>query len=626
MSKKKVLFLTDFALAKTGFARGAKALLSYLYKKDKYELVHFCVGMQEDSPDLKKTPWKSIGTIPRSPDKQAEINRDPKLSKIAHYGAYYLDEVIQKEKPDVFIGAQDIWGLDFAVNKHWFDKITSVVWTTLDSLPLLSTAVELAPEIKNYWMWSNFATKEMHRLGHKHVKTVHGIIDTHNFKKLSPEKRLELRKQNNIPEDCYVIGYVFRNQLRKSAPNLIEGFKKFRDKNPNIKNSKLLLHTSFQEGWDIRALADEYKVDWNDILTTHICSKCNKYEVKTFARPNDKCRFCLEPNSVNTTGVGLGVSEPELNEIYNLMDVYCHPFTSGGQEIPIQEAKLAELITLVTNYSCGEEMCEISANSLSLDWSEYREFGTQFIKATTNPNHIASRLQEVYQMDVKEKERMGKAARNWALQNFSVESMGKKIEEFIDSSPTVDKNAYPQTEKMDPNAEVPPNKNAQEWVKSLYKNILKTKVTSKDEGLLYWLGELSKGASPASIEDYFRGVAKTDNLKIEDISLEEKLKSFPNKKRILYVMPDSELDLYISSSLFSSIKELYSEHDLYVACQESGSLMLFGNPHVDHVLKYNESFNFPKKLKDKDGKDLFEVVYTPHLNKNNFDQIVKTNC
>ena len=39
------------------------------------------------------------------------------------------------------------------------------------------------------------------------------------------------------------------------------------------------------------------------------------------------------------------------------MDVYCHPFTSGGMEIPIFEAKLTELVTLVTNYSCGEDSC-----------------------------------------------------------------------------------------------------------------------------------------------------------------------------------------------------------------------------------------------------------------------------
>ncbi len=625
MSKKKVLILTDFSLTKTGFARSAKALLSYLYKKNKYDLVHLCVGMNEASPDLEKTPWKSIGTLPSSPEKCNEINRDPKLSKIAHYGAYNLDEIIESEKPDVFIGAQDIWGLDFAVSKHWFDKISSVVWTTLDSLPLLPTAVELAPEIKNYWMWSSFATKEMHRLGHKHVKTVHGIIDTHNFKKLSSDKRRELREQNNIPEDCYVIGYVFRNQLRKSVPNLIEGFKKFRNKNPHIKNTKLLLHTSFQEGWDIRALADEHEVDWNDIITTHICSKCNKYEVKTFVKPNDKCRFCLQPNTVNTTGVSLGVSEMELNEVYNLMDVYCHPFTSGGQEIPIQEAKLAELITLVTDYSCGQEMCESAANSFNLKWSEYREFGTQFIKATTDPNHIADRLKEVYEMNKVKKEKMGKAARNWALQNFSVETIGKQIENFIESSPLVDKSNYPKTEKKDPNAEVPASNQAQQWIKNLYKNILKTKVTSKDEGLLYWLGELSKGVPPASIENYFRGVAKSDNLKSKDISLEEKLKPFKNKKRILYVMPEGELDIYVSSSLFASIKELYPDHDLFVACREVGALMLFGNPHIKEVLNYNDSFNYPQKLKDENNKDLFSVVYTPHLNKNNFDQIVKTN-
>jgi glycosyltransferase involved in cell wall biosynthesis len=357
VAKKKVLLLTDFSLVKTGFARSAKALLSYLYKTGKYDLVHLCVGMNEAAPDLKKTPWKSIGTMPNSPDKINEINRDPKLKTTAHYGSFILDEIIEQEKPDIFIGAQDIWGLDFAVSKHWFDKINSAIWTTLDSLPLLPTAVELAPEIKNFWMWSSFATDEMHRLGHKHVKTVHGIIDTHNFKKLPDSERKSLRQKNNIPEDCFVIGYVFRNQLRKSAPNLIEGFKIFRENNPHIKNCKLLLHTSFAEGWDLKALADEYKVDWNDILTTVVCSKCGKYEIKSFIKPNDKCRFCLTPNSVNTTGVGQGVSELELNEVYNLMDVYCHPFTSGGQEIPIQEAKLTELITLVTDYSCGEEMC-----------------------------------------------------------------------------------------------------------------------------------------------------------------------------------------------------------------------------------------------------------------------------
>lgn len=623
VAKKKVLLLTDFSLVKTGFGRSAKALLSYLYKTGKYDLVHLCVGMNESSSDLHKTPWKSIGTLPNSPDKIAAINRDPKLKATAHYGSFILDEVIENEKPDIFIGAQDIWGLDFAISKHWFEKINSAIWTTLDSLPLLPTAVELAPEIKNYWMWSSFATNEMHRLGHKHVKTVHGIIDTSNFKKLSDDERKILRQKNNIPEDCYVIGYVFRNQLRKSVPNLIEGFKIFREKNPHIKNSKLLLHTSFAEGWDLKALASEHNVDWNDILTTVICSNCGKYEIKSYLRPNDKCRFCLSPNSVNTTGVAKGVSELELNEVYNLMDVYCHPFTSGGQEIPIQEAKLSELITLVTDYSCGEEMCQPAANSLSLKWSEYREFGTQFIKASTAPKHIAERLKEVYELSDSEKKKMGKAARAWTLENFSVQAVGSKIEKFLDSCKIVDKENYPKQEKLDPDAEIPPCKDATEWIKSLYKNILKTKVTSKDEGLIHWLSKLSEGVPQKQIEIYFRDVASSSNSKALKKSLLEELSS--NEKRILYLMPEGEVDMFVSTGLFASIKEIYPDHNLYVACNNNLKNIIFGDENVHKVLEFNDELNTAANLKDENGEDFFEVIYTPSLNKNNFKQISKTN-
>ena len=58
-------------------------------------------------------------------------------------------------------------------------------------------------------------------MGHKHVKTVHGCIESEYFFRLDDEKRLELRKQNNIEEDAFVIGFVFRNQLRKSVPQPI---------------------------------------------------------------------------------------------------------------------------------------------------------------------------------------------------------------------------------------------------------------------------------------------------------------------------------------------------------------------------------------------------------------------
>jgi len=165
----------------------------------------------------------------------------------------------------------------------------------------------------------------------------------------------------------------------------------FLTNNPKSK-AKLLLHTSWNEGWDILKLIKEKEIDQRNILTTYVCSNCNCYHIKPFSTHVIHCDSCRTQNACETTNVKNGVTEEQLNEIYNLMDVYCHPFTSGGQEIPVQEAKLTELITLVTNYSCGEDSCTKESGGLPLEWAEYREPGTQFIKASTLPNSIHSQL------------------------------------------------------------------------------------------------------------------------------------------------------------------------------------------------------------------------------------------
>ena len=135
--KKKVLFQSDSALAKTGFGRNAKALLSYLYKTGKYDIVSYCCGSAYSAAPLQRTPWKSIGTLPDDQNQLAQLNQDPGQARMASYGAHLIDKVVKEEKPDVYIAVQDIWGVEFAVDMPWFDKISSVIWTPLDSLLIL---------------------------------------------------------------------------------------------------------------------------------------------------------------------------------------------------------------------------------------------------------------------------------------------------------------------------------------------------------------------------------------------------------------------------------------------------------------------------------------------------------
>ena len=49
---KKVFIMTDFPLAKTGFGRNCKAIMEYLYKTGKYDLVNLAVGTVDGNFDI----------------------------------------------------------------------------------------------------------------------------------------------------------------------------------------------------------------------------------------------------------------------------------------------------------------------------------------------------------------------------------------------------------------------------------------------------------------------------------------------------------------------------------------------------------------------------------------------
>ena len=601
MKKKKVLFQTDFSIVKTGFGRNAKAVLSYLYKTGKYDLVNYCCGISENHPHLSRTPWKSVGCMPSDENKLKKINEDPKLKHITPYGAFNLDKVIDEERPDVYITAQDIWGVDFALQKKWFNQINSVIWTTLDSLPILPSAIDAAKKCQNFWVWSSFAEKEMRKMGIKNVRTVHGAVDEKFFFNIGEEKKKKIRSANDIDQEDFIVGFVFRNQLRKSVPNLIKGFKHFKEK---YKKTKLLLHTSYDEGWDIPTLVKENRLNPESVLVTHVCEDCLNYSVKCYKKNTSDCTICGAKDKCKTVAVDKGVSEESLNEIYNLMDVYCHPFTSGGQEVPIQEAKLAELITLVTNYSCGVEMCEPEAESLPLNWDEYREIGTQFKKANTCHNSIYEQLKKVYLMSKEEREEKGKKARKWTLENYSIQKIGRFIEDFIDDCDSIPIDQYPKPEKKDPTANVKFDTNALVWVKSLYSNILKINVDNNDEGLQHWLKRLKDGLAPAFVEEYFREVALKELL--EEEGVEGIIDLSENPRRILFISPQSISDCLLLTSLFESAKAMYPEHDIFVSCHKSFSEIFTPNPYVTEVLpQLSNDPNHIKKLE----KESFDVVF-----------------
>ena len=122
-----------------------------------------------------------------------------------------------------------------------------------------------------------------------------------------------------------------------------------------------------------------------------------------------------------------------------------------------------------------------------------------------------------------------------------------------------------------------------------------------------------KIAARKEIEDYFRSVARNDNQRIKKRAFDDLLDKDDKGKRILFVMPDSIGDVFLSTALFRSIKETYPEYNLYVATREPNIPVLNGNPHVFRVLSFIDQMNSQLWLEGHgDHEGYFEIAFLPY--------------
>jgi glycosyltransferase involved in cell wall biosynthesis len=543
----KVILLSNHSRMVTGFGKNMKNILMRLHQDPRFEVIEAANGTYFGS-DLK-TPWKSYGTMPRDPSVLAKIQADPAREQAASYGLYCIDEIIEKEKPDVFLGIEDIWAFREFEKKPWWNSIPKIIWTTIDSVPLLPECKTLYDNVDKFLVWASFAEEEMKKLGCENVETLHGAIDLSNFKPLS--NRAEIRAKHGITDE-FVIGFVFKNQLRKSVPNLLEGFRLFKERS-GIK-AKLLLHTDWSEtqrGWDICRFLDEKKIDKNDVLATYVCHSCHSYGVHPYVGEGQDCRVCGNSKCVHTKTSGFGVSEEQLNEIYNAMDVYCHPFTSGGQELPIQEAKAAGLVTLVTSYSCGTDSCYPEQGGLPLEWEEYREPSTQFIKATTKAESVFSNLRRIHSISngSDDKRKLLENGRKCLKEKFDLDKIASRLKEII------------------------------------------------IEAKANFVPKISE-ALPAPSQQTFDDFLDKDD----------------EGRRLAVVIPQSEEDVFLVNSLLTNIKEVYQDYNIYFITKPEYFELIEDHPAVYRMIPYQDGIDNLHLLEGKgDHKGYFEIAFLPHI-------------
>jgi hypothetical protein len=464
----------------------------------------------------------------------------------------------------------------------------------------------------------------MRRAGpdYAHVKAIYGMFDTTHFEPITPLQKLELRRRFKIDPNTFIFHTTNRNQLRKMFPSTLQAFALFKKENPKA-DAKLHFHTSFSEkgaGWDIPKMAQHYGLNKEDVLCTYVCKACGNWHVRNYIEEDIDCPVCRAQKSCITPTIGVGISDDEMKLMHGVFDAGLSVFDSGGQERFSVTSMLCGLPTAVSSYSCGEDFVGLPF-VFPIDWVPYHQPGTNFIKATPKIESIRDFMVKAYKANRVERQKISEESREWALRTFSSNVIGKQWEELFDSLPPKDWSSITLTAKpKNPNFPMPVFESPEQWVKSLYNNILL--VEPDPEGFKYWLSMLAKNTPPKQIYDFFIGRAIEDNIKNEPPKDFGVLFDDNKRKRILFVLKESGGDIFITTSLFKNIKALYPDADLYVACEPKFMNILNGNTDIYKVMAYHPAMESELAMMHYVDYYYFPAIATQrHLNYLTHDKI-----
>jgi hypothetical protein len=455
-------------------------------------------------------------------------------------------------------------------------------------------------------------------------------MDCSSFLPICEIDREHVRRRNGIPLDAKVFLFVFRNQPRKQAVIVLEGFAKFKKENPHV-NAKLHFHTSFSEkshGWDIPVMMKYYGLKPDDVVTTYICKNCKSWHIHPFIGENRDCPHCRTKGSCHTVSINNSVPAHEMQHLYGNADGVINAMSSGGLELNCVQALLCGKPLAVTNYSCGIDYCtpETADFVTPLSYHVYHEQGTNFIKAATDVDDIASFMKKISGASQYDLDRISERARTWAYDRFSVEKVGARWEKIIDALPPIDfesitlsaedvrkNDAYPFPTEIS---------NPEQFVSDLYKNVMLTDEPITSEGFQHWMKRIEHGFSFKSIWQSFIGIAKQDNLKIDEknataAKVVEPAKASVDangKKRLLLIMRQSIGDVYMISSLLRSISETYPNHNIYFATEERYSNILADHPLIYRQINYvPEMESETHAISNGDYVGFFDVYLHPGI-------------
>ena len=124
---------------------------------------------------------------------------------------------------------------------------------------------------------------------------------------------------------------------------------------------------------------------------------------------------------------------------------------------------------------------------------------------------------------------MGVQAREFVLNNYSIEVVGKFFEDLFDELPLIDWSQIdltpkPAREKKSGLYSRLKSLDNSKWLLDIYKNILNMDIDENDNGYKYWMNEFVKGKSREVILNFFTHTARKENAEVFKKNLKEEVR------------------------------------------------------------------------------------------------------
>ena len=493
-NKKKILFVTESHKLASGFGTYAKEVLTRIHKTGKYEVAEF--ACYASSVDFEQTDWRIYGNAPLPNETEFAKQHTPNPN--VQWGVLRFEHAVLDFKPDIVVTYRDPWMDTYIANSvllpffHW-------VWMpTVDSEPQKDEWMYWFNKCDGLMAYSEYGIRTLENQTHGRLKVsgcASPAIDPVEFN-IIPNKRAH-KERFGLDPDSFIVGTVMRNQKRKMFPDLMRAFSEFLKKAPPqiAEKSLLYLHTSYPEkmGWNITSLAHEFG---SKLIVTYKCRHCGKYFVSRYRDAITTCNYCGNA-SATMPGVQNGVEHSELNNIYNLMDLYVQYAICEGFGMPQVEAAAAGTPIASINYSAMEDVVKF-CNGYPIEPKLSRELETNADRSGPNNDELVKIMLKCATQPEAQSRKKRLETRKGCISRYTWDNAAKAWENYFDSietkKPLEGKWSHPPTMRPVPQ-QMPEGLNNLQFCEWMYTQVIQDESKLYEFEMLNMLRNLNFGAN-----------------------------------------------------------------------------------------------------------------------------------